>query len=538
MKKRMKKVTAFAFLLTALFILTAGEAYSQKHYRQLRGNGQIVKTRIAVSPFDRISAGGADNIVILTKGNAPYSVIIETDANLTNAIGVSVRNKVLNFTYADIKPTVLKFYVTVPTLTSLHASGASEVRGADTLTGKQLDITAGGAANIYLTVNYPHVKVNASGAADVHLNGKSLKLEANASGAADIKTGQLTADSVFAKATGASDIRVNAQKYLSKEATTAASIRLTNGPAKTIQVNKPGKQAHVIVYGQPAGSNRWNDTTRVNVGSIHVEIIDGDTTKVTLGGHTLIVNDNGDIKWKRTKPLKFNGHWGGVDIGINGYLTPSFNTDFGKPYAYLNQQYEKSINVNLNLFEQNIAFNKAKTIGMVTGIGFSFNDYRFSNPTYLSPDSNELSGFYMRNVNVRKTKLSLFYLSVPVLFEFQTNNDRRSRRFFINFGMIINARLRTHTKIYFNEANKQYYLEDPATGTTLPDYYTTPNRSNRNIVKNTDSYNLQPFRFDATVRLGYGIISLYATYALNNMFLKGQGPELNQWSAGISISGW
>jgi hypothetical protein len=266
--------------------------------------------------------------------------------------------------------------------------------------------------------------------------------------------------------------------------------------------------------------------------------VDGDTTKVTLGGHTLIVTDNGDVKWKRTKPLKFNGHWGGVDLGINGYFTSAFNTYFGKSYEYLNQQYEKSINVNLNLFEQNIAFNKAKTIGMVTGIGFSFNNYRFSNPTYLSPDSNELSGFYMRNVSVRKTKLSLFYLSVPVLFEFQTNNSRRSRRFFISMGMIVNARLRTHTKIYFNEANKKYFLEDPATGVTLPGYYTTPNRSNRNIVKNTDSYNLQPFRFDATVRLGYGIVSLYATYALNNMFLKGQGPELNQWSAGISISGW
>ena len=536
--KKMKKVTAFAYLMTALLIIIAGRAYSQKHYRQLRGNGQIVKRNTVVSPFDRISAGGADNVIILTKGNAPYSVVVETDANLVSAVRVSVNNKTLNFSYADIRPTVLKFYVTLPALSYLRASGASVVRTADTLSGKTLSIGASGAANVNLDLDYTLVKTDVSGAADVHLRGKTGKFLANASGAGDIKSGKMVADSVFAKATGASIIRVNARKYLSKEATTAASIRLVNASAKTVEIKNPEQKAHVLVYGQPLHDNLWSDTTSVNVGSIHVKVIDGDTTKVTIGGHTLIVDNKGDVKIKRTKPVKFNGHWGGVDLGINGYFTPSFNTDYGKKYEYLNQRYEKSINVNLNLFEQNIAFNKAKTIGMVTGVGFSFNDYRFSNPTYLSPDSNELAGYYMRDVNVRKSKLSLFYVTVPILFEFQTNNPRRSHRFFVSVGMLVNARLRTHTKIYFNEANKKYYLEDPATGLTLPGYYTTPNRDNRNIVKSVDSFNLQPFKFDATIRLGYGIVSLYATYTLNPMFLKNQGPMLNQWSAGISISGW
>lgn len=505
---------------------------------RIKGNGQIIKTTRVLPAFNRIHAGAADNIVILTKGNAPYSVVTETDANIVNSIGMSVSNQTLSFSYGNINPTKLKFYITVPTLASVKASGAAVVKGADTLTGQMFRVSGSGAADVNLVLRYARVTAKASGAADIRLSGRAAHFYADASGAADIKAGRLVSDSVFARATGAANVRVNAQKYLSKDVSTAASVRLVNSSAKTVQVKKPGQPAHVVVYGHPFSADNWNDTTRVNIGSIHVEVVDGDTTKVTLGGHTLIVDDNGDVKWKRTKPVRFNGHWGGVDLGINGYFAPGFSTGFDKAYAYLNQRYEKSINVNLNLFEQNIAFNKAKTIGLVTGVGFSFNDYRFSNPTYLSPDSNELRGFYMRNVNVRKSKLSLFYLSVPVLFEFQTNNPRRSHRFFINFGVIVNARLRTHTKIYFNEANKQYYLEDPASGNLLPGYYTTPNRDNRNIVKSVNSFNLQPFRFDATVRLGYGIVSLYATYAMNKMFLKGQGPDLNQWSAGISISGW
>jgi hypothetical protein len=535
----MKKL-AFISGVLLILIFSASPGYSQIRHGRIKGSGHIVRTTQILPAFNRINAGTADNIVILTKGTAPYTVVTETDDNIINTIRTEVSNHTLNFSYSDINPTKLKFYITVPALTWLKAGGAAEIKGADTLSGQTpCQINASGAADIHLTLSYPEIRVNASGAANVILSGKTKKLYTDASGAADIKAGRLTADSVFAKATGAADIRVNAQKFLSKNVSTPANIRLVNPSGKTIQIKKAGEPAHVVIQSTPRGYHiSSGDTTNVNLGSLHIEVIDGDTTKLSIGGHTLVVDDNGDVKWKRNKPVKFNGHWGGVDLGINGYFTPSFSTDYGKAYTFLNQRYEKSINVNLNLYEQNIAFNKAKTIGMITGVGFSFNDYRFSNPTYLSPDSNELRGFYMRNVNVRKSKLSLFYVSVPILFEFQTNNPRRSHRFFVNLGVIVNARLRTHTKIYFNEANKKYYLEDPATGNMLPGYYTTPNRDNRNIVKSVNSFNLQPFRFDATIRLGYGIVSLYATYALNKMFLKGQGPNLNQWSAGVSISGW
>ncbi len=534
----MRKVTSTLFLLIVIMLFTAGQAFSQWNFRRIKGDGHIVKSTQVVSAFDQIRAGAADNIIILTKGSAPYSVVIKTDENILNAIRVSVKNRILNFSYADINPTKLIFYVTVPSLTLVRAFGASVVKSADTLGGQRFKVIASGAANVNLILNFQEVEAHASGAADLYLTGQTKKFTAVASGAADIKTGHMIADSVFAKASGASNIRVNAQKFLSKDVSTAASVKLANTSKKTIQVQQPNERSRVVVYSNPAVASNWGDTTRVNVGSIHLVIVDGDTTKVTLGGHTLIVDNNGDVKWKRTKPAKFNGHWAGIDLGINGYMTPGLNTGFGKTYGYLNQRYEKSININLNVYEQNIAFNKAKTIGLVTGLGFSFNNYRFSNPTYLSPDSNRMSGFYMHNVSVRKSKLSLFYLTVPVIFEFQTNNVRRDHRFFVGVGMLINARLRSHTKIYFNEPNKQYYLETPASGTLLPGYYTTPNRTNRNIVKSVNSFNLQPFRFDATLRIGYGIISLYATYALNQMFLKGQGPVLNQWSAGISLSGW
>ena len=83
-----------------------------------------------------------------------------------------------------------------------------------------------------------------------------------------------------------------------------------------------------------------------------------------------------------------------------------------------------------------------------------------------------------------------------------------------------------------------YALEDPATGELQPDLYRTPNRDERNIVKSISAFNIRPFRFDGTFRVGYGLISLFANVALTPMFQNNRGPQLYQWSMGLSLAGW
>ncbi len=320
----------------------------------------------------------------------------------------------------------------------------------------------------------------------------------------------------------------------------ASEVKYVSTP-ETVVIKKGHGEKKVIVHTDTtliSSHYASSDTTKVNLGSLHVEVVDGDTTLVTVGSHTMIVTDNGDVKWERCKRRKFNGHWGGVELGINGYVTPDFNTNWDPEYDYLNLRYEKSIAVNLNIYEQNIPLNKNKTIGLITGIGFSWNNYRFSNDTYLTPDSAYLKGFYMEDVSVKKTKLTAMYLTVPLIFEMQTNQPRNIHRFHFAVGVVAKMRISTHTKIYFNEADKVYYLRDPKTEELLPTAYRTPNANERNIVKNFNSFYLQPFKFDATVRFGYGIINLFATYSLNTMFQSGRGPELYPVTAGIPLVGW
>ena len=59
----------------------------------------------------------------------------------------------------------------------------------------------------------------------------------------------------------------------------------------------------------------------------------------------------------------------------------------------------------------------------------------------------------------------------------------------------------------------------------------------RNKIRNNDDFNLNPFRVNASVRLGYGSFVLFANYSLTSMFKNNEGPDLMPFSAGVRIVG-
>ncbi len=530
---KIQKLQSAIFLIA---LLTSFPLFSQQ-----RGSGPVSKQELIVEPFKILKASGAVD-VILMNGDENV-VVVETNTNIQDKVDVIVKNNTLQVKLNGIKKyDVLKLFVTVKQLQGLEVSGASDVKSVDTLKGSELRIVASGASDVNLLVNYNSISTRASGASVVKLKGRSDAHIIEASGASEVEAKSLLTTTTVVNASGASSCFVNANTNLTYQVSGASDVRYVNRPKTVIIENNKGTEKVVILRDSASSSSfdNYSDTTSVNIGSLHVEVVEGDTTKVTVGSHTLIVDDDGNVKWERSKKPRFNGHWGGVELGINGYVTPDFNTNWGSEYDYLNLRYEKSIAVNLNIYEQNIPLNKDKNIGLITGVGLAWNNYRFSQTTYLEPFSDKLTGYYMKDVSVRKTKLTAMYVTVPILFEMQTKNPRRIKRFFFSVGGLISARISSHTKIYFNEANKEYRLQVPASDP--PEYkegtFVTPGATDRNIIKSFNSFYLQPFKFDATVRIGYGILSIFGTYSLNSMFQSGRAPKLYAWTVGISLVGW
>lgn len=234
-----------------------------------------------------------------------------------------------------------------------------------------------------------------------------------------------------------------------------------------------------------------------NTGKDTLEIIDGDTIKISCDK-------------KNHKKDKFDGHWAGFDFGVNGYLNNNSLT-LNSADQYLNLNQTKSWNFSFNFAEINIPIIK-KYLGLVSGMGFQFNNYRFDNNIRLISDSSVLTYYDETTVKYEKNKLVATYLNIPLLLELQIPLNGGSDNLHLTTGVVGGLLIGSHTKQVF-EIN-----------------------GHKGKEKQREDFHLSPFAYAVTARIGYNNVSLYANYNLAQLFKSNEGPELYPWSAGISLS--
>ncbi|MBV5348470.1 outer membrane beta-barrel protein [bacterium] len=238
------------------------------------------------------------------------------------------------------------------------------------------------------------------------------------------------------------------------------------------------------------------DTAIVRIGKKDVKVIDHD-------GGTEILWGKG--KHRKDNPDRFNGHWEGVEFGFNAFDKPNYSMYPGdKDFMSLNQG--KSMELDLNFYELNISLAKSY-VGLISGMGLSFNNYRFENPYTLEKGQNMTLPVQLNPDNLSKTKLAVTYLNVPLLLEFQIPVNQNEGRLFVNAGLIGGVKIGSHTKVKYGDTKE----------------------------KDRSGFNLNSFKYSATARIGYKDISLFANYSLTPLFQSGKGPELTPFTIGISF---
>lgn len=236
------------------------------------------------------------------------------------------------------------------------------------------------------------------------------------------------------------------------------------------------------------------------------------------------------------KKGKFNGHWAGVDFGWNGYANRDFNMNFKPEDNYLNLNTARSLMVSLNPIELNLNLVKNK-FGFTSGLGFQLNNYYFTGTQTLISDSSHLVAYQTVDdkgnpVAMKVNKLFIAYLNLPLLFEYQTNAGHRLNSFHIAAGVIAGVRIGSYTKQRLYEWNDTYYLADQ-NGKTVASFY-----AGNAVIRNHNPYHLNPFKMDATIRVGWSWLNLWGTYSIVTLFEKNQGPEVYPWNIGITLAGW
>ncbi len=233
--------------------------------------------------------------------------------------------------------------------------------------------------------------------------------------------------------------------------------------------------------------------------------IQQDPEKILRKIHVKSITRNGFNFWQD----KFSGHWAGVDLGFNALLFPDYS---GYQTEFMKNNLFRSNSLYVNLIQQSIGLqHNRNTIGMVTGLGMQFQSYRLDKNTTIErqPDGTIVPKELYFDDN-QKSKLSMFYLTLPVLVEFQIPINHYENRLYISSGVYMGYRVSSHTKIKYRTDKKQK-------------------------LKVPDNYSLHDFKYGFMVRTGYRWINVFATYDFTNLFYKEKGPELTPFIFGITL---
>lgn len=489
--------------------------------------------------FTSIEVGATFNVKLIQSED--YRVIIEANETHLRSVRTFIANEILTIEYAGLrKPSELFISIYVPELASIRLSGTAELINDGLFKDSLLKLNLEGAAKADLKLEITDLQTKASGATEVWLNGTTDKHYIKASGDAIIDADNFESKFTKVEALNNSFAKVNAIDEIEIGPYTEDRISYKNTPTTITKSRRTVVSTRSRGYSRYESRNRYErrqnreSDTKVNFGSLNVEVTDDpDSTVVIVGRHKFFVDDRGHARYSKIYRNRFNGHWGGVEIGINGYLTPEGDMNYPEEYEFLDLRLGKSIRFDLNLFEQNVSLSKNNKWGLITGVGLEFRNYRFDRKVELVSNQDQIRGYYIDGVGVKKSKLSATYLNIPLIFEFQTNAYGESNSFHIGVGMIMGLRVRSHTKIKFSEKNIDYNLIDPVTEEVFD------TRTVNSIKeKEHDSFHLNPVKMDATLRVGWGWLNLYATYSLSTMFKSGEGPELYPFSVGITLLRW
>jgi len=239
------------------------------------------------------------------------------------------------------------------------------------------------------------------------------------------------------------------------------------------------------------------DTAIVRIGKKDVKVIDHD------GGTEILW---GKDKHHKDDPNKFNGHWEGIEFGFNAFDKPDYSMYNAADKDFMSLNQGKSLEFNFNFYELNIGLSK-NYVGLVSGMGLSFNNYRFENPYTLQKGQFMTEPVSLNPENLSKTKLAITYLNVPLLLEFQIPVNQHEGRLFVNAGIVGGVKIGSHTKVKYGDKKD----------------------------KDRSGFNLNSFKYAATARIGYKDICLFANYSLTPLFQSGKGPELTPFTIGISF---
>ncbi len=118
----------------------------------------------------------------------------------------------------------------------------------------------------------------------------------------------------------------------------------------------------------------------------------------------------------------------------------------------------------------------------------------------------------------KKTKLATTYLEAPIELRYISNPERSEKSFKMALGVKVGTMIKAGVRGRQLMSNSGVKLNDYQSKEASKRYFNTT-------------------RVVGTARVGYGVISLFATYQITKLLKDVAGPELRPFTVGLTLSG-
>ena len=275
-------------------------------------------------------------------------------------------------------------------------------------------------------------------------------------------------------------------------------------------VNKPDSSE--VIMGNETLNARQNDSSRnlksYNRGLSILESLEGTTIDIKKYPDDDRWYDDDKERERERRRSRFRGHWSGIELGLNNYVTSDKSQVMPADIDYMTLHSSKSTNFNINFTQLSLGL--GRHIGFVTGLGFNWNNYRFDGNNNIVKGLNGVIEELDPGLKLEKSKLATLFLTLPFMLEIQlpVNHNHLS----LAAGPIGAIKLGSHSKMVFEDGH---------------------------TVKSWGDFSLNMLRCGATARVGYGNFQLYGTYYKTPLFQTGKGPggyDLYPFEIGIALA--
>jgi len=255
------------------------------------------------------------------------------------------------------------------------------------------------------------------------------------------------------------------------------------------------------------------DTSRIRIGNKkYTVIVDNDKEIKILTDSDSNVVLRGHRKYKEHKPTHgMNGTWGGFEIGLANFVNSDYKMTLPAGGEFMDLKVANSMEFNFNFAEKSLGIIK-NYVGIVTGLGLQYQNYRFVNDFSLTKT---VDGIIAEPVamSLDKNRLSIWHLNLPLMLEFQIPVYGENKRIKLAAGVIGGLRIGSRqVQKYRDNGEKQK-------------------------IKIRDDFYLRDFNYSFTARVGYGEVALFANYYPQTLFENCKGPEIYPVTIGLHFGG-